>query len=208
MKMRDLQDLLKKEMDDLYSSEKQLTRALPKMARAASSSKLTAAFEEHLAQTEAHVERLEQAYERLGMRPGRKKCEAMEGLLKEGEELIKSGSEPDVLDAALIGAAQRVEHYEIAGYGCARTYARLLGEDEVAAAFQTTLDEEGQTDKRLTRLAERGINVEAMDQRSNDQRSNGARRSGGQPAKAGGKAESKTKTKAKAKAGAGGKASR
>lgn len=162
MKMTDLHDLLKDELDDLYSAEKQILKALPKMANAASSPALKAAFQSHLAQTEQHVTRLEQVFGHLNLKPGRKKCEGMEGLLKEGAALIAEKPAPDVLDAALIAAAQRVEHYEMAGYGCVRTYARLMGHDEAARILQTTLDEEGDADKKLTRLAETGINVEAM----------------------------------------------
>jgi ferritin-like metal-binding protein YciE len=156
------------------------------VAAAATAPRLKQAFEAHLAETEEHVTRLEQAYEALGLRPGRHKCEGMEGLLKEGAELIESGSPPDVLDAALIGAAQRVEHYEMASYGCARTHARLLGHEDVVQLLQRTLDEEGDADRKLTRLAERGINVEATPQRGNGAGGNGraAAKDGAAPAKA------------------------
>jgi len=163
MKMTDLHDLLKNELDDLYSAEKQIIKALPKLVKAASSPALKAAFQAHLAQTEVHVTRLDQVFGQLNLKPGRKKCEGMEGLLKEGDSLIAEKPSPDVLDAGLIAAAQRVEHYEMAGYGCVRTYARLMGHDEAARILQTTLDEEGDADKKLTRLAETGINLEAMD---------------------------------------------
>lgn len=193
MKMTDLQDLLKHELDDLYSAEKQITKALPKMAQAASSPKLKAAFQAHLQETQEHVVRLEAAYRTLRLTPGRHKCEAMEGLLKEGEELIKSKSEPDVLDAALIGAAQRVEHYEMAAYGCARTYARVLGQNTVADLLQRTLDEDGSADKKLTVLAETGINVEAIDGKPVSGSTNGgARRPVGQAAVATPKVATKT----------------
>jgi ferritin-like metal-binding protein YciE len=174
--MTDLKDLLKHELDDLYSAEKQITKALPKLARAATSPMLRQAFEHHLAETEQHVARLEQVFAAVGLKPGRRKCEAMAGLLKEGDALIKERPASDVLDAALIGAAQRVEHYEIAGYGCARTYLRVLGHGEAAMTLQKTLDEEGQADKKLTKLAEGGINIEAAD---GDARGGAMRRNGG-----------------------------
>jgi ferritin-like metal-binding protein YciE len=161
MKMRSLQDLFVEELRDLYSAENQILKALPKMAKAATSDELRSAFEEHLEQTRVHVERLDQIFERLGARAKGKKCKAMEGLIEEGKEVMKEAEDPMVLDAALIGAAQRVEHYEIAGYGCARTYARLLGEEEAADLLQETLNEEGETDEKLTEIAESTINVEA-----------------------------------------------
>ncbi len=130
------------------------------MAKAATSTSLKAAFEKHHKQTEGHVERLEKVCELLDVSPKGKKCKGMEGLIDEGAEAIKEDAVPEVKDAALIAAAQRVEHYEIAGYGCVRTYATLLGNDKAAKLLQQTLDEEGDTDKALTKLAER-INVEA-----------------------------------------------
>ena len=148
------------ELKDLYSAENQLLKALPKMAKAATSKALKAGFEKHLKQTEGHVARLEQVCESLGVSPKGKKCKAMEGLVEEGSEVIEEDAEPEVKDAALIAAAQRVEHYEIAGYGCVRTYAELLGNSKAAKLLQQTLDEEGDTDKSLTKLAE-SINVDA-----------------------------------------------
>jgi len=162
MKMDSLQDLYVEELRDLYSAENQLIKALPKMAKAAKSSALQSAFTEHLEQTKVHAERLETLFEKLGEKPKGKTCKAMEGLIVEGEELI--GEKPDsaVLDAGLISAAQRVEHYEMAGYGSVRTYAKLLGDTEAARVLQQTLDEEGETDKKLTRLAETVINIKAV----------------------------------------------
>jgi ferritin-like metal-binding protein YciE len=162
MKMESMQDLLVHELRDLYNAEQQIVKALPKMAKAASSEELKNAFTEHLQQTEVQIERLEEVFEKLDMAAKGKKCKAVEGLIEEGKEIISEKSDPAVKDAALIGAAQRVEHYEIAGYGCARTYARLLGQEDIAELLQQTLDEEGETDKKLTQIAESSINVEAV----------------------------------------------
>ena len=162
MEMEDLRDLYIEELRDLYNAEKQLVRALPKMAKSASDDQLKQAFETHLEETKGHVERLEQIFEKLGKKPGGKTCKAMQGLVEEGKEMMEEDAEPEVLDAALIAAAQRVEHYEIAGYGTVRTYARLLGDEQAAKLLQKTLDEEGETDKKLTDLAESSINLEAM----------------------------------------------
>jgi ferritin-like metal-binding protein YciE len=160
MKLQTLHDLYVAELRDLYSAENQILKALPRMAKKASSPDLKRAFEEHLEQTQGHVERLEEVFEKLDVKPRGKKCKAMEGLIEEGKEVMEEAGE-DVLDAALIAAAQKVEHYEMASYGCARTYARLLGDAEAADLLQQTLDEEGETDKRLTQLAESHINAEA-----------------------------------------------
>jgi ferritin-like metal-binding protein YciE len=161
MKMDSLKKLYLEELRDLYSAENQILKALPKMAKAASSAELKAGFEEHLEQTKGQVKRLDQIFEKLGSSSSGKTCKGIEGIIKEGEELMKENAEPEVLDAGLIAAAQRVEHYEIAGYGTVRTYARILKDQEAARLLQETLDEEGETDKKLTRLAESGINVEA-----------------------------------------------
>jgi len=161
MKLKSLQDLFVDEIKDLYSAETQIIKALPKMAKAASSSDLKEAFEQHLEQTKDHVERLEQICEKLDLNPKGKKCKAMQGLLEEGSEIISEGGESMVLDAALIAAAQRVEHYEMAGYGCARTFANQLGHEDAAALLQQTLEEEGEADKKLTQIAESEINVQA-----------------------------------------------
>jgi ferritin-like metal-binding protein YciE len=164
MKVTTLEDLLVEELRDLYNAEKQLLKALPRMAKAASSEQLRAAFEEHTEVTQAQIERLDQVFKTLKTKSSGKKCVAMEGLIEEGKEIIseKKNYDPDVLDAALITAAQKVEHYEIAGYGSVRTFANLLGLSKVAKLLQKTLDEEGATDKKLTALAEQ-INVAAED---------------------------------------------
>ncbi len=160
MKLETLNELLIEQLQDLYSAEEQIREALPKMAKAASSPGLKRAFEEHLGQTEEHVNRLNQCFEKLDADPEGKDCKGMKGLIKEGEELMDEDAEPEVLNAGLIAAAQRVEHYEIAAYGCARTYAQLLGMTEIAQSLQQTLDEEKETDQKLTDLAE-SINVGA-----------------------------------------------
>ena len=161
MKLETLRDLYVEQLHDLYSAENQLVKALPKMAKAASDPQLRGAFEEHLAQTEHHVRRLDQIFQQLGEKPKAQKCKGMEGLIAEGEEMIKMKGDPAAIDAGLIAAAQRVEHYEIAGYGCVRTYAKQLGDQQAAQLLQQTLDEEGTTDKKLTELAEQVINLEA-----------------------------------------------
>lgn len=160
MELESLKDLYIEELKDLYSAENQLLKAIPKMAKAASSKSLKSGFERHLKQTEGHVKRLEQVFKKLGVSPNGKKCKAMEGLIAEGDEVISENAEPEVRDAALIAAAQRVEHYEMAGYGCVRTYAELLGDKQAATILQKTLNEEGATDEKLTALAQK-INVSA-----------------------------------------------
>lgn len=161
MSLDSLQALYTSELKDLYSAENQLLKALPKMVKAATSPDLSEAFKAHLEETKGHVERLEEVFQELGASPKGKKCKAMEGLIEEASELLKEDAAPEVLDAALIAAAQRVEHYEMAGYGCVRTYAKVLGFKKSAALLQATLDEEGAADKKLTTLAEGGINNEA-----------------------------------------------
>jgi len=161
MRLDSLRDLLIDELRDLYSAENQLVKALPKMAKAASSEELRTAFEEHLEETVNQVKRLDKVFKKLDASSRGKKCKAMEGLVEEGKEVIEEDAEDAVKDAALICAAQRVEHYEMAGYGCARTFATLLEETEVAELLQETLDEEGAADKKLTEIAETSINVEA-----------------------------------------------
>ena len=160
MELATLRELFVHELKDLYSAENMIIKALPKMAKAASSEELRSAFEEHLEQTKVHVERLQQIFENLNESPKGKTCKGIEALIEEGKELMEEDANPEVLDAGLIAAAQKVEHYEMAGYGCVRTYAELLGDQQAAAQLQETLDEEGQTDKKLTDLAET-INVEA-----------------------------------------------
>lgn len=160
--MDTLRDLLIEELSDLYSAEKQLVMALPKMAKASSSENLRQAFEDHLQETEGHVSRLEQIFEELEEKPKRKKCKAMEGLIEEGSEIIKEKEASPVKDCALIGAAQRVEHYEIAAYGTARAIAEVLGLSNAAKTLQETLDEEGDADKKLNNLAESEVNESAL----------------------------------------------
>jgi ferritin-like metal-binding protein YciE len=166
MKLDSLQKLYVEQLKDLYSAETQLVDALPKMAKAASSSELRQAFQEHLAQTKEHVNRLEQIFKDLGYKPTGQKCKGMAGLIEEGEEMIEEDdADDDVRDAGLIAAAQRVEHYEISGYGTVRTYARMLNREEDANILQQTLDEESETDEKLTMLAENSINVKAQQTR-------------------------------------------
>jgi ferritin-like metal-binding protein YciE len=161
MKLNSLHDLYVDELKDLYNAEHQILKALPKMVKAATSPDLAQAFQDHLGETEGQVERLEKIFKKLDVSPKGKKCKAMEGLLEEGKEVMEEDADPTVRDAALIASAQRVEHYEMAGYGCVRTFAQLLGYDDAAELLQETLDEEGNADKKLTELAESVINVEA-----------------------------------------------
>ncbi len=161
MTKNSLKELYIEELKDLFSAETQLTKALPKMAKAASSDELRQGFEEHLEQTRGHVERLQQIFEQLGEKATGKKCLGMEGLVKEGAEIIGEDFEGGVMDAALISAAQRVEHYEIAGYGTVIAYAELLGGSEQASMLRETLEEEKETDQKLTELAKE-INVQAQ----------------------------------------------
>ena len=161
MELETLKDLYIHELKDLYSAEKQLIKALPKMVKAASNEKLAAGFQQHLEETKEQAVRLEKILKDLGQSTRGPKCKGMEGLVAEGQEMIEEEADEEVRDAGLIAAAQRVEHYEIAGYGCARTYAELLGEKAAAKVLQQTLDEEGATDKKLTELAVSTINVAA-----------------------------------------------
>ncbi len=157
-----LEELLVDELKDLYSAENQIIKALPRMAKGASSPELKRSFERHLEETKRQVERLEQIGEALDIRLTGKKCKGMEGLIEEGKELLSEDLEDDALDAGLIGAAQKVEHYEIAAYGTARAHAMVLGYNKAAKLLQQTLDEETATDKKLTALAENIVNVEAV----------------------------------------------
>jgi len=161
-KMQTLDDLYMDMLKDLYSAEKQLVKALPKMAKNAQSPDLQRAFQDHLKQTEGHVERIERIFSELGGSPRGKKCVGMEGLVEEGNELLQEDVEPDVLDAGLIAAAQKVEHYEIASYGTVRTWAERLGYHNAAQLLQQTLDEEGDANKKLTQIAESHVNMEAQ----------------------------------------------
>jgi ferritin-like metal-binding protein YciE len=162
MKLDSLEHLYREQLKDLYNAEMQLTDALPKMAEKASSSDLQRAFQEHLRQTEKQINRLDQIFVELNEKPGRKKCKGMEGLIKEGEEYLKENGDAAVIDAGLISAAQRVEHYEIAGYGTVRAFAEQLGYGKAASLLQETLDEESSTNEKLTRLAEGKINRQAQ----------------------------------------------
>ena len=160
MKEAGLKELYIDELRDIYNAENQLVKALPKMAKAATSDELRSGFEQHLEQTKGHVKRLEEIFSELDEKPTGKKCKGMQGLIEEGKEMIDEDLEDEVLDAGLISAAQRVEHYEIAAYGCVRTFATILGEDSAAELLEQTLEEEKETDKKLTELAE-NINLEA-----------------------------------------------
>jgi ferritin-like metal-binding protein YciE len=187
MALDSLRELLIDELRDLYSAENQLVKALPKMAKAAAHEDLKAAFTEHLEVTRGQVARLDEIFEELEEKPKGKTCKAMEGLVEEGSEVIDEDGEDAVKDAALIAAAQRVEHYEIAGYGCVRTFASLLGLDDIATKLQETLDEEREADQSLTELAESVINVEAEESDDDEE----------EPDEKNGRMKTKTKTKSK-----------
>ena len=167
--MSTLRETFLEELADVYDAEKQILKALPKMAKAAQHEELKRAFEEHLEQTEEQVQRLEQVFEIMGEEAKGKKCKAMQGIVKEGEELISE----DQGDAALICAAQKVEHYEIASYGSLESWARLLGEEEAADLLEETLDEERDTDEKLTQVAESAINVEESQEESEEEEEHG-----------------------------------
>jgi ferritin-like metal-binding protein YciE len=175
MKANRLRHLYVEELKDLFSAENQLVKALPKMAKASTSEELRAGFEEHLDQTKEHVARLERIFKALDESPKGKKCKGMEGLIKEGAEMIEEDPAPEELDAGLISAAQRVEHYEIAGYGCVSAYAKLLAEDQALSLLRQTLEEEKETDKKLTQLSGR-INIEAADSEESDRGSGKSRK--------------------------------
>lgn len=149
-----MQELLLDELKDIYSAEKQITRSLPKMAKATTSPELKKAFESHLEETKGQIERLEQVFELLGKPARAKTCHGMQGVLEEGAEVLDETEKGEVRDAALISAAQRVEHYEMAAYGCVRNYAKLLGQDEVAKLLEETLEEEKAADEKLTKISE------------------------------------------------------
>jgi ferritin-like metal-binding protein YciE len=164
MKLQSLEDLFVDELKDLYSAESQIVKALPKLAKAASSSELQDAFRSHLEETKEHVERLQQIFDDIEISPKGKKCKGMAGLLAEGEEMINADTDSDaVRDAGLIAAAQRVEHYEIAAYGVACTFAKMLGNESAATRLHQTLDEEAKADRKLSDLAVNGINSEAAE---------------------------------------------
>jgi ferritin-like metal-binding protein YciE len=161
MKINTLHDALVHELQDLYSAEVQLTKALPKMAKASTHEELAQAFEEHLEQTKGHAERLEKALKQLDASTRGEKCKAMEGLIEEGKSTLHLDASDEVRDALIISSAQKVEHYEIAGYGTARTFAKLLGEDKVVSLLADTLEEEAETDQKLTKIAETVVNRDA-----------------------------------------------
>jgi ferritin-like metal-binding protein YciE len=160
-KLNSLDDLLVHELQDIYNAEGQILKALPRMVKAATHPELQSAFEEHLEQTEGQVERLDQVFKLLGVPAKGRKCEGMAGLIEEGKKTMEEEAEPAVMDAALIAAAQKVEHYEIASYGCVCTYAEMLGYDQVHDLLGQNLEEEETTDEKLSALAESVINVEA-----------------------------------------------
>jgi len=162
MKLNTLQDLYLEELRDLYNAETQLVKALPKMAKGASSTELKEAIEQHLEQTRGHVDRLQQIFDQMDESPKGKTCYAMKGLIEEGSEVLDQEGEDSVLDAGIIAAAQKVEHYEIASYGTVRTFADLLNQNEASALLQETLDEEGETNEKLNTLAEGIVNPEAL----------------------------------------------
>jgi len=168
MALKTLQDLFVDELKDVYDAEHRITKALPKIIKGATSKQLTQALQDHLRQTEEHVERLEQIFEECGDTPTRKTCQAMVGLLKEGDELLEEKGPESVRDAAIIAACQKVEHYEMATYGCLRTWAQLLGFEEATRLLQQTLDEEGNADKLLTKCSEQ-LNVEAVEGGTEDE---------------------------------------
>ena len=161
LKLESVEDLFLEELRDLYDAENQLLKALPKMAEAAAAPALKTAFSQHLEQTKGHVGRLDRVFRELAAKPSGETCEAMKGLVKEGEQFVEAKGDPSVRDAGLIGAAQRVEHYEMAGYGTARTLAKRLGYQEIATILQQTLEEEGEADRKLTAVAENEVNVRA-----------------------------------------------
>ncbi|MEY2479964.1 MAG: hypothetical protein QOI04_891 [Verrucomicrobiota bacterium] len=176
MKLDTLHKLYVEELRDIYNAENQLLKALPKMAKAASSEELKTAFEDHLGETKEHVDRLEEIFKGLDENPKGKTCKAMKGLVEEGSEILEEEGEESVLDAGIIAAAQKVEHYEIASYGTVRSWANLLGEEEAADLLQQTLDEEGEADKRLNELAQEIVNPEALIDGETEMATSGSRR--------------------------------
>src|SRR5579883_2328540 len=161
VELNSLKDLFVNQIEDLYDAENRLTKALPKMAQAANSSQLRNAIEQHLTETQGHVSRLETIFRELGVEPKRETCEAMKGLIEEGEEVLGAKGDPEVKDAAIIAAAQRVEHYEMSGYGSARTFAQRLGLTQAANLLQQTLNEEAAADNKLTTIDESSVNAQA-----------------------------------------------
>jgi ferritin-like metal-binding protein YciE len=162
MKFENLRDLYIKELQDLYDAEHQIIKALPKLIRASTTGSLTGALQDHLEQTKEHSIQIEELFSKFDEKPHAEKCKGMEGLLKEAEDMIKEDMDSEVKDAAIIAACQRVEHYEIAGYGCVKTYAHLLGDDHAASVLEKILGQEKEADQKLTSIAEE-INVEAVE---------------------------------------------
>lgn len=169
MKEANFEELFKGELEDIYDAERQIVQALPKMAEAASSEELVAAFQEHLEVTRQQVKRLDKVFQKIGAKPGGKTCEGMQGLLREGEKMISELPKSAVLDAGLIAAAQKVEHYEISSYGTARAMAEMLGQEDAAELLEETLEEEKETDENLTEIAESIMNGEASEEEEEDQ---------------------------------------
>jgi ferritin-like metal-binding protein YciE len=172
MKIESLRDLYVDQLKDLYSAEQQLIKALPKMAKASTSEELRAAFEDHLGQTRQHAQRIETIFEQMGEKAAGKKCKAMEGLVKEGSEVMEEDMEDGIKDAAIIAAAQRVEHYEIAGYGCVKAYATRLGDENAASLLEQTLQEEKQADVLLNGIAEQ-LNLEVPQESEKSEKKTG-----------------------------------
>ena len=183
MEMSNLQDLMVENLKDLYSAETQMLKALPKVAKSVENEQLREALTMHVKETEGQIKRLEQIFQQLGEKPTGKKCKGMEGLLEENKEMMEEDAEPDVLDAGLIVGCQKAEHYEIAGYGSAVTFAKLLGNEQAARLLAQSLDEEERTDKKLTQIAESTINIEAAngadDESETTTRSSGRSNGGG-----------------------------
>jgi ferritin-like metal-binding protein YciE len=177
MKLDSLRTLWIEEMRDLYNAETQLVKALPKMAKKATTPELKEAFETHLEETQTHIERLDEIFGRLGKKPSGKTCKAMKGLIEEGSEMMSEDGPDSVIDAGIIAAAQRVEHYEIAGYGVVRTFASILGEDEAEDLLQETLDEEAAADEKLTEIAENTVNDDAEEAEESEEVGAGRSRS-------------------------------
>lgn len=164
MKLETMHDLYVSELESLHDAEHQLIKVLPKMAKAASNPDLAKAFIEHCDETKDHIDRLDEIFESLGTSPNGKKCRSMTVLIEEGKDVMAMDADPAVMDAALIMAVQRIEHYEMTGYGCVRTFARLLGYEETSDLLQETLDEEAEADRKLSKLAESDVNIKAVSQ--------------------------------------------
>lgn len=185
MAIDSLDSLFEDELKDIYDAEKQITKALPKMIKKAGAEELRTAFEEHLQQTEEHIDRLEQVFEQLEMPARGKKCVGMQNLIKEGQEMMAEAEDEDTRDALMIAAAQKIEHYEIAAYGTLRVWANLLGHEESASLFEETLEEEKETDQRLTLIAESVVNQAAADTEDEEEEERPRATAGARKARAG-----------------------